>query len=51
MGDVFDTVVGQPEAVAQLRAAAALPVHAYLLVGPAGAGARVLARIGHGVRG
>ena len=43
MGDVFDTVVGQPEAVTQLRAAAALPVHAYLLVGPAGAGARAAA--------
>lgn len=42
--DVFDAVVGQPDAVAQLRAAAAQPVHAYLLVGPAGAGKRVAAR-------
>lgn len=43
MSDVFDAVVGQPEAVAQLRAAAASPVHAYLLVGPPGAGSRAAA--------
>jgi DNA polymerase-3 subunit delta' len=40
LGDVFDRVVGQDAAVAHLRAAAAAPVHAYLLVGPPGAGAR-----------
>ncbi|MDP9453888.1 MAG: hypothetical protein M3P97_11030 [Actinomycetota bacterium] len=42
-GDAFPPaaaagVVGQPDLVAQLRAACAAPVHAYLLVGPAGAG-------------
>lgn len=36
--DVFAAVAGQPELVASLRAATAAPVHAYLLVGPAGAG-------------
>jgi len=36
--------VGQERAVAQLRAAAASPVHAYLLVGPAGSGKRAAAR-------
>ncbi|MGE0793869.1 MAG: DNA polymerase III subunit delta' [Acidimicrobiia bacterium] len=40
MADVLDRVVGQPDAVAQLRAAVDAPVHAYLLVGPPGAGAR-----------
>lgn len=39
----WDTVVGQDHAVAQLRAAAANPVHAYLLVGPAGSGKRAAA--------
>lgn len=43
MSDVFDSVVGQPGVVAQLRAAVAAPVHAYLLVGPEGAGARAAA--------
>ncbi len=41
---LFAAVVGQPSAVAQLRSAARRPVHAYLLVGPAGAGSRHLAR-------
>lgn len=44
VADPFATVVGQASAVAQLRAAAAGPVHAYLLVGPRGAGKRALAR-------
>ncbi len=38
------TVVGQPRAVAALRAAARRPVHAYLLVGPPGSGTRAAAR-------
>jgi len=42
--DVFDSLVGQDEAVAQLGAAARAPVHAYLLVGPPGAGKRAAAR-------
>lgn len=42
--DVFGDVIGQPEAVAQLMAASAHPVHAYLLVGPAGCGKRAAAR-------
>ena len=37
---VFAGVVGQERAVAQLAAAAAAPVHAYLLVAPPGSGAR-----------
>lgn len=37
-GDVFAGVAGQPGLVAELRAATAAPVHAYLLVGPVGAG-------------
>lgn len=37
-------VVGQDEAVAQLRAAAGAPVHAYLFVGPPGSGRRTAAR-------
>jgi DNA polymerase-3 subunit delta' len=41
---VFDSVVGQRAAVAQLRAAAVSPVHAYLLVGPPGGGKRPAAR-------
>jgi len=41
---VFDAVIGQDEAVAQLRAAAVNPVHAYLLVGPPGSGKRAAAR-------
>jgi DNA polymerase-3 subunit delta' len=34
--DLWDAVVGQDQAVARLRAAAADPVHAYLFVGPPG---------------
>ena len=41
---VFDTIVGQDRAVAQLRAAAPSPVHAYLFVGPPGGGKRAAAR-------
>src|SRR5262245_36781474 len=41
---VFDTLVGQARPVAQLRAAAGSPVHAYLLVGPPGGGKRPAAR-------
>jgi DNA polymerase-3 subunit delta' len=41
---VWDEVVGQHGAVAQLSAAAARPVHAYLLVGPEGSGKRAAAR-------
>jgi DNA polymerase-3 subunit delta' len=37
-------VVGQPNAVAELQAAARAPVHAYLIVGPRGSGKRSLAR-------
>jgi DNA polymerase-3 subunit delta' len=40
----WDAVVGQPAAVAQLRSAVAAPVHAYMLVGPRGAGKRAAAR-------
>jgi len=42
--DLWDEVVGQPHAVAQLQAAARSPVHAYLLVGPEGSGKRAAAR-------
>ena len=41
--DLWADVVGQDDAVAQLRLAAASPVHAYLLVGPHGSGKRVAA--------
>ena len=41
---MFDRLVGQPAAVAQLRASARSPVHAYLLVGPPGGGKRPAAR-------
>jgi DNA polymerase III subunit delta' len=40
---LFSEVVGQPAAVAQLIAAAARPVHAYLLQGPPGSGKRAAA--------
>lgn len=40
---VFDRVVGQSDVVAQLEAAVIAPVHAYLLAGPPGAGARAAA--------
>lgn len=38
--DVFAAVVGQGTAVAQLRAAATAPVHAYMFLGPRGSGRR-----------
>jgi len=41
---LFADVVGQTAAVDQLRATARHPVHAYLLVGPPGAGQRALVR-------
>ncbi len=41
---LFDEVVGQPRAVAQLIAAARRPVHAFLLHGPSGSGKRAAAR-------
>jgi len=41
---LFDEVVGQPAAVAQLRASARQPVHAYLFLGPPGTGRRSAAR-------
>jgi DNA polymerase III subunit delta' len=41
---LFDDVVGQAEAVDQLRVTARRPVHAYLLVGPPGVGQRALVR-------
>ncbi|MDQ3680395.1 MAG: hypothetical protein M3378_07615 [Actinomycetota bacterium] len=43
MSGLYADVVGQERAVAQLRAATRAPVHAYLLVGPAGTGQRELA--------
>lgn len=42
--DVWADVVGQPRGVAAMKAAAASPVHAYLLIGPRGSGKRALAR-------
>jgi DNA polymerase III subunit delta' len=42
--DVWADVVGQERAVQRLQAAASSPVHAYLLVGPEGAGKRSAAR-------
>lgn len=41
--DIWAGVVGQSQAVGQLRAAAANPVHAYLLQGPLGCGKHSLA--------
>ena len=41
--DLYDAVVGQPDAVAQLKAAAAAPLPAYLFLGPQGAGQRAAA--------
>jgi DNA polymerase-3 subunit delta' len=40
---IWDLVPGHPDVVAQLQGAARQPVHAYLLVGPPGAGARAAA--------
>lgn len=42
--ELFAEVIGQADAVSQLRAAARRPVHAYLLVGPPGLGQRQLVR-------
>jgi DNA polymerase-3 subunit delta' len=42
--DVWAGIVGQDDAIRQLEAASRSPVHAYLLVGPSGAGKRALAR-------
>jgi DNA polymerase III subunit delta' len=44
LAEVWRDVVGQEQAIAQLTAAAEHPVHAYLLVGPAGSGKRAAAR-------
>lgn len=41
---IWDAVIGQQAAVALLQAAVANPVHAYLLLGPAGSGKRAAAR-------
>ncbi|MHB1848910.1 MAG: hypothetical protein ACYCSX_14610 [Acidimicrobiales bacterium] len=41
---LFDAVVGQERAVSAIRAAAHLPVHAYLFVGRPGSGPRAAAR-------
>ena len=41
--DLFRGVIGQDRAVAQLLAAAAEPVHAYLFIGPSGSGKRAAA--------
>lgn len=43
-GDALATVIGQPEALALLRGSLDRPVHAYLFVGPRGAGKRQAAR-------
>ena len=42
--DLWGEVVGQDDAIGELRAAVEAPVHAYLLVGPRGSGKRALAR-------
>jgi DNA polymerase III subunit delta' len=47
--DAWAAVVGQDTAVAQLKAAAVNPVHAYLLVGPPGSGKRAAAAAFAGV--
>jgi DNA polymerase-3 subunit delta' len=44
VADPWSEVVGQEEAVRVLRAASSAPVHAYLFVGPPGAGKRPAAR-------
>ncbi|MBT6443643.1 MAG: DNA polymerase III subunit delta', partial [Acidimicrobiaceae bacterium] len=41
---VWDTVVGQSEAVSALRSWSRDPLHAYLFVGPSGTGKRQAAR-------
>jgi DNA polymerase-3 subunit delta' len=42
-GTWFDAVIGQEQAVSQLRGCLERPVHAYLFVGPAGSGKRAAA--------
>ncbi len=42
--DLWSEVIGQDDAVTVLRSALSAPVHAYLLVGPEGAGKRAAAR-------
>ncbi len=42
--DAFDAVIGQEAAVNRLRAASVAPVHAYVFLGPRGAGKRRAAR-------
>ncbi|MCU1345168.1 MAG: polymerase delta subunit, partial [Acidimicrobiia bacterium] len=44
MNPLWNEVIGQGDAVRALQGAAASPVHAYLLLGPAGSGKRALAR-------
>lgn len=44
MTELYAGVIGQDGALAQLRAAATSPVHAYLLTGPPGTGKRTAAR-------
>jgi DNA polymerase-3 subunit delta' len=44
MTSVWDDVVGQPDVMARLTAAAASPVHAYLFLGPPGSTKHVAAR-------
>ena len=44
MTSVWDAVVGQTSAVAQLRLLAERPTHAFLFVGPEGAGKETAAR-------
>ncbi len=41
--DLYDRVIGQTEPVERLRAAAAAPVHAYLLIGAPGSGSALAA--------
>ncbi len=38
--ELWSTVIGQPEAVSFLKTASKSPVHAYLFIGPEGAGRR-----------
>lgn len=49
MASVWDSVLGQDRAVEQLRLAGVAPVHAFLLVGPAGCGKDQAARAFAGV--
>ena len=43
MAELYSDLVGQPAALQALRLAARRPVHAYLIVGPAGTGKRAAA--------